>query len=69
MMHVNNETGAIQPIVEAAGMIREHAENALFHVDGVQGMCRVALDKQLDVDLLTISGHKIHGLKGTGALF
>lgn len=69
MMHVNNETGAIQPIEEAAGIIREHAKNALFHVDGVQGMCKVALNKQLDVDLLTMSGHKIHGLKGTGALF
>ncbi|MER0139069.1 cysteine desulfurase family protein [Bacillus safensis subsp. safensis] len=69
MMHVNNETGAIQPIEEAAGIIREHAENALFHVDGVQGMCKIALNKQLDVDLLTMSGHKIHGLKGTGALF
>lgn len=69
IMHVNNETGVIQPIEEAAGIIREHAKDALFHVDGVQGMGKVALNKQIDVDLLTISGHKIHGLKGTGALF
>ena len=69
MMHVNNETGAIQPIEAASGMIREHAKDALFHVDGVQGIGKVALNKQVDVDLLTMSGHKIHGLKGTGALF
>ncbi|KEP26710.1 cysteine desulfurase family protein [Bacillus zhangzhouensis] len=69
MMHVNNETGAIQPIEEAAGIIREHAKDALFHVDGVQGIGKVSLNKHVDVDLLTMSGHKIHGLKGTGALF
>ncbi|MEI4789118.1 cysteine desulfurase family protein [Bacillus sp. FJAT-53060] len=69
MMHVNNETGAVQPIEEAAGIIREYAKDALFHVDGVQGIGKVAFNKQIDVDLLTMSGHKIHGLKGTGALF
>ncbi|MFJ5965261.1 cysteine desulfurase family protein [Bacillus sp. NPDC093026] len=70
IMHVNNETGAIQPIEEAGKIIREYAKNALFHVDGVQGMGKVELNKQqIDIDLLTMSGHKIHGLKGTGALF
>ncbi|AOZ89699.1 cysteine desulfurase NifS [Bacillus xiamenensis] len=69
MMHVNNETGAVQPIEEAASIIREHAKEALFHVDGVQGIGKVPLPKEVDIDLLTMSGHKIHGLKGTGALF
>ncbi|MFS0654559.1 cysteine desulfurase family protein [Bacillus sp. 179-C3.3 HS] len=69
IMHVNNETGAIQPIEAAASIIREHAKDALFHVDGVQGMGKVAIHPQTDIDLFTMSGHKIHGLKGTGALF
>ncbi|MCS3482560.1 cysteine desulfurase family protein [Bacillus sp. JUb11] len=69
LMHVNNETGAIQPIEEAASIIRKYAKEAIFHVDGVQGIGKVPLPKGMDIDLLTMSGHKIHGLKGTGALF
>ncbi|MFP7283141.1 cysteine desulfurase family protein [Bacillus altitudinis] len=69
LMHVNNETGAIQPIEEAASIIRTYAKEAIFHVDGVQGIGKVPLPKEMDIDLLTMSGHKIHGLKGTGALF
>ncbi|MCA0925184.1 cysteine desulfurase family protein [Bacillus sp. RM3] len=69
LMHVNNETGAIQPIEEAASIIRTYAKEAIFHVDGVQGIGKVPLPKKMDIDLLTMSGHKIHGLKGTGALF
>ncbi|MEK5265127.1 cysteine desulfurase [Bacillus altitudinis] len=69
LMHVNNETGAIQPIEEAASIIRKYAKEAIFHVDGVQGIGKVPLPKKMDIDLLTMSGHKIHGLKGTGALF
>ncbi|MGN7279945.1 cysteine desulfurase family protein [Bacillus altitudinis] len=69
LMHVNNETGAIQPIEEAASIIRKYAKEAIFHVDGVQGIGKVQLPKEMDIDLLTMSGHKIHGLKGTGALF
>ncbi|KSU72244.1 cysteine desulfurase family protein [Bacillus altitudinis] len=69
LMHVNNETGAIQPIEEAASIIRTYAKEAIFHVDGVQGIGKVLLPKEMDIDLLTMSGHKIHGLKGTGALF
>ncbi|CAM5375178.1 cysteine desulfurase [Bacillus safensis FO-36b] [Bacillus safensis subsp. safensis] len=65
------KSGAIQPIEEASLPLTRRARRKypLFHVDGVQGMCKVALNKQLDVDILTMSGHKIHGLKGTGALF
>lgn len=69
LMHVNNETGVIQPIEEAASIIRTYAKEAIFHVDGVQGIGKVPLPKEMDIDLLTMSGHKIHGLKGTGALF
>lgn len=69
LMHVNNETGAIQPIEEAASIIRKYAKEAIFHVDGVQGIGKVPPPKEMDIDLLTMSGHKIHGLKGTGALF
>ncbi|MCA1015036.1 cysteine desulfurase family protein [Bacillus altitudinis] len=69
LMHVNNETGVIQPIEEASSIIRKYAKEAIFHVDGVQGIGKVPLPKEMDIDLLTMSGHKIHGLKGTGALF
>lgn len=69
LMHVNNETGVIQPIEEASSIIRKYAKEAIFHVDGVQGIGKVPMPKEMDIDLLTMSGHKIHGLKGTGALF
>ncbi|MGE6628864.1 cysteine desulfurase family protein [Bacillus sp. NPDC077027] len=69
LMHVNNETGAIQPLEKASKLIRQYAKDALFHVDGVQGLNKVKLNaRQVDFDLFTMSGHKIHGLKGTGAL-
>ncbi|MDQ0221085.1 cysteine desulfurase [Peribacillus cavernae] len=68
-MHVNNETGAIQPI-EKMGEILSGFHNILFHVDHVQGVGKVPLDlKRTGVDLCTISGHKFHGLKGTGAIY
>lgn len=68
MMHVNNEIGAVQPIEACAKMIREKSR-AVFHVDAVQsfGKLPVLLD-EAGPDAVTISGHKIHGLKGTGAL-
>lgn len=69
IMHVNNEMGAIQPIAEAAAII--HAQSrALFHVDAVQsfGKIPVRFHDEQGPDLITISGHKIHALKGSGAL-
>jgi cysteine desulfurase len=68
-MHVNNETGAIQPIGEVGRILSDY-NNILFHVDHVQGIGKVPLDiKQAGIDLCTISGHKFHGLKGTGVLY
>ncbi|WP_238600537.1 cysteine desulfurase family protein [Metasolibacillus meyeri] len=69
IMHVNNEMGAIQPIEEAAAII--HAQSrAIFHVDAVQsfGKIPVRFNDENGPDLITISGHKIHALKGSGAL-
>ena len=62
-MHVNNETGAIQPVEEIASIKR----NAHMHVDAVQSFGKIALPLK-NVDSIAISGHKIHGPKGTGAL-
>ena len=69
IMHVNNEVGTIQPITEIGQLLKQYP-NTLFHVDNVQGITKVPLDlNKANIDLCTISGHKFHGLNGTGALF
>ncbi len=68
MIHVNNEIGTIQPIEEIGRMLQKYPK-VLFHVDHVQGIGKVPLNiHENHIDLLTISAHKFHGLKGTGAL-
>ncbi|WP_066194973.1 MULTISPECIES: cysteine desulfurase family protein [Gracilibacillus] len=69
IMHVNNEIGSIQPIDEIGDILQGYPK-AFFHVDNVQGYGKVTLSlKKAGVDICTISGHKIHGLKGTGLLY
>ncbi|RPF55344.1 cysteine desulfurase family protein [Aquisalibacillus elongatus] len=68
IMHVNNEIGSIQPIEDIANLLRHYPKIA-FHTDHVQGFGKLPLPYEMEgLDIVTISGHKIHGLKGTGCL-
>lgn len=70
IMHVNNEMGAVEPIEDVARIIKQAHPDCLFHVDAIQSYGKFRIfPKKMGIDLMTVSGHKIHGPKGSGFVY
>lgn len=70
VMHTNNEVGAVQPIAEMGALIKKLNPYTLFHVDAVQGFGKARIyPRKMNIDLMSVSSHKIHGPKGVGLLY